>query len=92
MRLGSLRLRGKEHADELLSLDGPDVSLGPDGAAYPQHPCCCSTCRNYTRAYLHALLRDHSTEALAAQLITCHNVAYMMGLMRSLREVHIVCT
>ncbi|CAM9369042.1 unnamed protein product, partial [Ectocarpus fasciculatus] len=74
VRHGSLRLRGKEHAADTLSLDGYDPA------------CRCPTCKQYTRAYLHALLRDHNTEALAAQLITCHNIAYMMSLMRSMRE------
>lgn len=90
VRHGSLRLRGREFAGDTCSLDGPDCDVAsgrqPLGRA-EQPPCACSTCRHYTKAYIHALLRDHNTEALAAQLITCHNVAYMMGLMRSMREV-----
>ena len=90
VRHGSLRIRAKEHATEAVSLDGPDTTTttisDTEGITnVAQDPCACPTCQRYTRAYLHALLRDHSTEALAAQLITCHNIAYMMGLMRSMR-------
>lgn len=86
VRHGSVRLRSKDHAAETISIDGADVPVHA-GLGELQPPCVCSTCRHYSRAYLHALLRDHSTEALAAQLITCHNVSYMLSLMRSMREV-----
>jgi len=46
--------------------------------------CRCSCCQGYTRAALHALFRTN--EALAAQLLTTHNVAYMMRLMREMRD------
>lgn len=42
--------------------------------------CECSCCRHYTRAALHMMFKDNN--ALAAQLLTTHNVAYMMNLMR----------
>ena len=42
--------------------------------------CGCSCCAGYSRAALHTLFKDNS--ALAAQLLTTHNVAYMMRLMR----------
>ena len=42
--------------------------------------CACSCCRGYTRAGLHVLFKEGN--ALAAQLLTTHNVAYMMRLMR----------
>jgi tRNA-guanine family transglycosylase len=67
------------------SIDGRDVT-GEVLDAFSQPPCDCSTCRNYSRSYLHALFRDEASEALAAQLVTAHNVAYMMSLMRSMRE------
>lgn len=47
--------------------------------------CACLACREYTRAYLHILFKENC--ALAAQLLTMHNIAYMMRLMRSMREV-----
>ena len=90
VRGGSLRIRSKEYAEDRRSLDGHDVpdvcgiSCSESGL---QDACKCPTCNQYSRAYIHALFRDHNSEALAAQLVTCHNVAYMMALMRSMREV-----
>ena len=46
--------------------------------------CSCSTCKSYTRAILHVMFKENN--ALAAQLLTIHNIAYMMRLMRSMRE------
>lgn len=46
--------------------------------------CSCSCCSHYSRAFLHTAFKDNN--ALAAQLLTTHNVAYMMRLMRSMRE------
>ena len=37
--------------------------------------CRCSTCRNYTRAYLHMVIAD----GVASPLITVHNVAYQVS-------------
>lgn len=45
--------------------------------------CYCSTCKNYTRAYLHIVAAKEST---GAQLITIHNIAYQMRLMRDIRQ------
>ena len=47
--------------------------------------CRCSTCRNYSRAVLHVMFKEGN--ALAAQLLTKHNVSYMMRLMRTMRKV-----
>ena len=50
----------------------------------PLSACCaCLCCRQYSRAALHAMFRANN--ALAAQLVTRHNVAYMMTLMRHMR-------
>lgn len=46
--------------------------------------CNCFTCKSYSRAYLHSAFRDNNP--LAAQLLTKHNVAYMMRLMRTIRQ------
>ena len=46
--------------------------------------CRCSTCRNYSRAVLHVMFKEGN--ALAAQLLTKHNVSYMMRLMRTMRQ------
>lgn len=66
---GSLRLKAKQHKDEVIPIEAH---------------CQCPTCRHYSRAYLHALLKDN--DALASQLVTTHNVTYMMRLMRIMRD------
>lgn len=47
--------------------------------------CSCITCRDYTRAYLHLLFKENCP--LASQLLTRHNISYMMRLMRTMRQV-----
>jgi tRNA-guanine transglycosylase len=44
--------------------------------------CGCSTCRNYTRAYLHTIA---TREAVGGQLISVHNIAFQMRLMKDMR-------
>ncbi len=46
--------------------------------------CACSTCRTYTRAYLHHLMK--SSEPLAPRLISIHNLHHYGDLMRQARE------
>jgi queuine tRNA-ribosyltransferase len=46
--------------------------------------CDCTTCRGYSRAYLHHLFR--CGEILAARLHTLHNLYYYQTLMRRIRE------
>ena len=48
--------------------------------------CSCVTCRDYTRAYLHLLFKENCP--LASQLLTRHNISYMMRLMRTMRQVN----
>ncbi|KAG0716974.1 Queuine tRNA-ribosyltransferase catalytic subunit 1 [Chionoecetes opilio] len=45
--------------------------------------CECSTCHHYTRAYLHTLV---TKEPVACHLVSVHNIAYQMKLMRRIRE------
>ncbi|XP_055308328.1 queuine tRNA-ribosyltransferase catalytic subunit [Sitodiplosis mosellana] len=45
--------------------------------------CDCSTCKRYTRSYLNHVVRF---ESVAATLVTVHNVAYQLRLMRDIRE------
>ncbi|KAF9811968.1 hypothetical protein SFRURICE_021325 [Spodoptera frugiperda] len=45
--------------------------------------CGCSTCKTYTRAYLHSIV---TVETVACHLISVHNIAYQMNLMRKMRE------
>jgi queuine tRNA-ribosyltransferase len=46
--------------------------------------CECSTCQNYSRAYLHHLQK--SNEILGSRLNTLHNLHYYQHLMSSMRE------
>jgi queuine tRNA-ribosyltransferase len=45
--------------------------------------CACPVCARYSRAYLRHLI--HSGEALGARLLSLHNVAFYMDLMRQMR-------
>ncbi|HZO24369.1 MAG TPA: tRNA guanosine(34) transglycosylase Tgt [Chloroflexota bacterium] len=46
--------------------------------------CDCITCARYSRAYLHHLIR--AGEGLGARLLSIHNVAYLVTLLRRFRE------
>ena len=46
--------------------------------------CGCYTCRNYSAGYIHHLFRCR--EMLAYRLATIHNLAFMHGLMRRIRD------
>ncbi|NXD18170.1 TGT ribosyltransferase, partial [Nothocercus nigrocapillus] len=65
---GSLQLKNKQFAKDFRPID---------------ERCGCPTCRGYSRAFLHALLRS---DTAALHHLTVHNVAYQLGLMRSMRE------
>ncbi|XP_030021491.1 queuine tRNA-ribosyltransferase catalytic subunit [Manduca sexta] len=45
--------------------------------------CTCQTCKNYTRAYLHCIV---TVESVACHLISVHNIAFQMQLMKTMRE------
>ncbi|XP_064457419.1 queuine tRNA-ribosyltransferase catalytic subunit 1-like [Ornithodoros turicata] len=45
--------------------------------------CPCTTCRDYTRAYLHHIVKQ---ETVACHLVSIHNVNYQMRLMKSIRD------
>jgi len=45
--------------------------------------CRCSTCQQYTRAYLHSII---GKETVACHLVTIHNIAYQMNLMSTMRQ------
>jgi len=66
---GIVRIRNAEHRNSLEPLDGS---------------CACSTCQNYSRAYLHHLQR--SNEILGARLNTLHNLYFYQSLMSQARE------
>jgi queuine tRNA-ribosyltransferase len=46
--------------------------------------CACVTCARYSRAYIHHLFR--AGEPLGARLLSLHNVAYLVELLRSFRD------
>jgi queuine tRNA-ribosyltransferase len=46
--------------------------------------CCCETCDRFSRAYVHHLFR--AGEPLGARLLSLHNVAYLVTLMRAFRQ------
>jgi queuine tRNA-ribosyltransferase len=66
---GRLNLRNAEHA----------VAAGPID---PE--CACYTCRHFSRAYLHHLVK--AKEILSHVLLTTHNVHFLLSLMRRLRR------
>jgi queuine tRNA-ribosyltransferase len=66
---GTLNLRNAVHADDSTPLD-------PD--------CRCPACRNYSRAYLHHVVK--AKEIVASMLLTWHNLTFYQDLMQGLRE------
>jgi len=67
-RRGALNLRNARHRDDPRPLD---------------ETCTCPACRNYSRAYLHHVIR--SDEIIGSMLLTWHNLQYYQDLMASLR-------
>jgi len=49
-----------------------------------QEGCACPACQNYSRAYLHHVVR--SSEIIASMLLTWHNLHYYQTLMQGLRD------
>ncbi|MBW8783043.1 MAG: tRNA guanosine(34) transglycosylase Tgt [Novosphingobium sp.] len=66
---GPLNLRNARHAEDSAPLD-------------PR--CACPTCADYTRAYLHHLVK--AGEMLGAMLLTEHNLSFYQQLMQAMRE------
>jgi queuine tRNA-ribosyltransferase len=67
-RRGTVNLRNARHMDDPRPLD---------------QDCVCPTCRDYSRAYLHHLVR--SGEILGSMLLTQHNLRYYQDLMAGMR-------
>ncbi|XP_069688477.1 queuine tRNA-ribosyltransferase catalytic subunit [Periplaneta americana] len=65
---GQLNLKQKNYAKDFRPID---------------EECDCSTCKRYTRAYLHSIV---TVETVACHLLSVHNIAYQLRLMRSIRE------
>ena len=68
-RQGTLNMRNARHADDPAPLD-------------PE--CGCPACTQYSRAYLHHLIR--AGEILGAMLLTTHNLQYYADLMAAMRD------
>ena len=68
-RRGTVNLRNARHADDPRPLD---------------NKCSCPACKNYSRAYLHHLVK--TGEILGAMLLTWHNLHYYQELMAGLRK------
>ena len=66
---GPLNLRNAKHAEDTDPLDSR---------------CSCPTCRTYSRAYLHHLIK--AGEILGAMLMTEHNLSIYQQLMQSMRD------
>ncbi len=68
-RRGQVNLRNARHAEDPRPLD--------------EH-CTCPACRNYSRAYLHHVVR--AGEMIAGMLLTWHNLHYYQELMQGMRD------
>jgi queuine tRNA-ribosyltransferase len=68
-RFGDLRIRNARYKTDERPLD---------------ESCACSTCAQFSRAYLHHL--DRCAEMLAPMLTTVHNLHYYLNLMREVRD------
>jgi queuine tRNA-ribosyltransferase len=68
-RRGTVNLRNARHQDDARPLD---------------EQCRCPGCRDYSRAYLHHLIRNE--EVLGLMLLTWHNLTYYQDLMAGLRD------
>ena len=67
-RAGAVNLRNARHADDPSPLDSD---------------CGCPACRNYSRAYLHHVVK--AGEIIASMLLTWHNLTFYQDLMAELR-------
>ncbi|MCX8509236.1 MAG: tRNA guanosine(34) transglycosylase Tgt [Rhodobacteraceae bacterium] len=68
-RRGQVNIKNARHADDPRPLD---------------EMCSCPACRNYSRAYLHHVMR--SGEIISSMLLTWHNLHYFQELMQGLRN------
>ena len=68
-RMGAINIRNARHKDDGRPLD---------------ENCACPACSNYSRAYLHHVVK--SQEIIGSMLLTWHNLHYYQELMAGLRE------
>ncbi|KAF7998399.1 hypothetical protein HCN44_009797 [Aphidius gifuensis] len=67
VRTGQLSLRQQIYKNDLKPID---------------ENCDCSTCKTYTRAYIHHIV---TVETVACHLLTVHNIAFQLKLMKDIR-------
>jgi queuine tRNA-ribosyltransferase len=65
---GQLNLKNQKFKDDLSPID---------------EKCKCSTCKTYSRAYIHSIM---SESTLMCSLVTIHNVYFQLQLMRDIRD------
>ncbi|XP_076654913.1 tRNA-guanine transglycosylase [Halictus rubicundus] len=68
IRTGQLNLKQVQYLKDMRPID---------------ETCDCSTCKTYTRAYLHQIV---TIETAACHFLSIHNVAFQLRLMRDIRE------
>ncbi|KAK9870017.1 hypothetical protein WA026_006112 [Henosepilachna vigintioctopunctata] len=68
IRSGQLNLRSSKYKKDFKPID---------------EDCDCSTCQNYTRAYLHCIVTNIP---VACHLLTIHNVSFQLRLMKDIRN------
>ncbi|MEJ6709437.1 MAG: tRNA guanosine(34) transglycosylase Tgt [Amylibacter sp.] len=68
-RMGAVNMRNARHKDDPRPLDAA---------------CSCPACSNYSRAYLHHVIK--SQEIIGSMLLTWHNLHYYQELMQELRD------
>ena len=68
-RRGQVNIKNARHQDDPRPLDGH---------------CTCPACRNYSRAYLHHVMR--AGEMISGMLLTWHNLHYYQELMEGMRD------
>ena len=68
-KLGKKNIKNNEFSNDLSPID---------------NNCNCSTCKNYSLAYIHHLFK--AGELLGLQLITAHNIYFMNELMKLIRN------
>ena len=68
-RHGQVNMRNARHKDDPRPLD---------------EACACPACRNYSRAYLHHVIK--ADEIIGSMLLTWHNLRYYQDLMAGMRE------
>ncbi|XP_018399756.1 PREDICTED: probable queuine tRNA-ribosyltransferase [Cyphomyrmex costatus] len=68
IKTGQLNLKQMQHKKDLRPID---------------ESCECSTCKTYSRAYLHQIA---TVETVSCHLLTVHNIAFQMKLMRDIRN------